>query len=454
MSETNATSSPSSPQSSESSRRQFLQTAGATAAGAMLINSALSSAVYAQGNDTIKIGLIGCGGRGTGAAANALHAHPANKLVAMGDLFIDKITGTDKRPGSLPALISQEGNAQIDVPKDRQFAGWDAYKGVIEASDVVLLATTPHFRPLHIEACLNAGKHIFAEKPVGVDAKSVRKVMELSKAAAEKKINLVSGLCYRYDKYVKETVEQIHSGKIGDVVSINSNYLTGWLWNNPRQPQWSDMEYQIRNWLYYYWLSGDHVVEQHIHSLDKALWIMNNEPPTHVISTGGRQQRTAPEFGNIYDHFANVFEWIRPGQAPVRVFSYCRQFTGQPTVTVDVSDLIFGTEGVASLDQHRITDRHGKVTWKRSPTTPENMYDSEHKALFGAIRAGEVLNNGDYMCKSTLMGIMARESAYSGKKITWEEIMKSDQDLSPEGGYQWEKLPVAPVAVPGEYKFK
>jgi predicted dehydrogenase len=451
MPQTNATSSP------QSSRRQFMQHAGATAAGAMVISSALSSAVYAQGSDTIKVGLIGCGGRGTGAAANALHASPGNKLVAMGDLFIDKILGTPEKKGSLDNLIASEGSAQIEVPKDRCFAGWEAYKGVIAESDVVLLATTPHFRPMHVEACLAAGKHIFCEKPVGVDAKSVRKVMELSKAAEQKKINLVSGLCYRYDKFVKETMEQIHNGKIGDIVSINSNYLTAWLWNNPRQPQWSDMEYQIRNWLYYYWASGDHVVEQHIHSLDKALWVMNNEPPTKVSSTGGRQQRTAPEFGNIYDHFAQVYEWEREGKPPVRCFSFCRQFTGQQQgVAVDVSDWVYGTEGVASLDQHRITGKDGKVAWKRAPTTPENMYDSEHKALFAAIRGGQVINNGDYMCKSTLMGIMARESAYSGRTITWDEIMDSKQDLTPEGGWKWDKLPVAPVAVPGPngYKFE
>jgi myo-inositol 2-dehydrogenase/D-chiro-inositol 1-dehydrogenase len=448
--ETNAISSP------ESTRRQFIQKSGATVAGAMLISPALSSAVYAQGSNTIKIGLIGCGGRGTGAAANALHAHPANKLVAMGDLFLDKILGTPQKKGSLDNLILSEGKDQIDVPKNRCFSGWDAYKGVIDASDVVLLATTPHFRPMHVEACLNAGKHIFCEKPVGVDARSVRKVMELSKAAEEKKINLVSGLCYRYDKYVKETMEQIHTGKIGEIVSINSNYLTGWLWNNPRLPDWSDMEYQIRNWLYYTWASGDHVVEQHIHSLDKALWVMGNQPPTRVTSTGGRQQRTAAEFGNVYDHFANVYEWEREGKAPVRAFSFCRQFTGQPSVSVDVSDFVYGTEGVASLDQHRIIGKDGKVAWKRSPTTPENMYDSEHKALFAAIRGGQVINNGDYMCKATLMGIMARESAYSGKAITWDEIYESKQDLTPAGGWKWDKLPVAPVAVPGPngYKFE
>lgn len=435
-------------------RREFMKKSTAAAVGAGLIPTALASAVYAQGNSTLRIGLVGCGGRGAGAAVQALGADPGNKLVALGDLFPDKVELKlgEIRGGAESLQIPPD---RIDVPKDRQFSGWDAYKGVIESTDVVLLATTPHFRPMHLKACIEAGKHIFCEKPVGVDAKSVKEVMDLAKEAAAKKINLVSGLCYRYDKYVKETVDQIHSGKIGDIVSINSNYLTGWLWSNPRQPQWSDMEYQIRNWLYYYWLSGDHVVEQHIHSIDKALWVMNDEPPTRVTSTGGRQQRTAPQFGNIYDHFGSIFEWDRPGKPIVRCFSFCRQFSGQPAVYTDVSDWIFGTEGTGNLDQHRIFDRKGKVAWHKPPTTPENMYDSEHKALFAAIRNGQVINNGDYMCKSTLMGIMARESAYSGKTVKWEEILNSTQDLSPPGGYQWTKtLPVAPVPVPGEYKFK
>ena len=425
-------------------RRQFVKTSTA-AAGAVLVSQTLSTAVYAQGGDKIKVGLVGCGGRGGGAVVNALNADEGAELIAVADLF------PDKAQKKLEEFKASEVADKVKVPKENLFSGWDAYKGVIATCDVVLLATTPHFRPLHVKACIDAGKHIFCEKPVGVDARSVKEVMDLGKQAEQKKLNLVSGLCYRYDKYVRETVDQIHSGKIGDIVSINSNYLTSWLWNNPRQPQWSDMEYQIRNWLYYYWLSGDHVVEQHIHSLDKALWVMNDEPPTRVISTGGRQQRTAREFGNIYDHFANVFEWEKEGGQVVRCFSFCRQYTGQPTVATDVSDWVFGSDGMANLDQHYIK---GKNPWKRPPTTPENMYDSEHKALFAAVRGGKPINNTDYMCKSTLMAIMARESAYSGKVIKWDDILDSKQDLTPPGGYKFEgTLPVAPVPVPKEYKF-
>ena len=431
------------PATTQPTRREFVKTSTAAVAGAALVSQALSTAVYAQGSDTIKVGLVGCGGRGSGAAVNALHADPGAKLVAMGDLFADVLEPARQN-------IANEATNQVDVPKERQFAGWEAYKGVITASDVVLLATTPHFRPMHIKACLEAGKHIFAEKPVGVDARSVREVMQLSDEAKKKGINLVSGLCYRYDKYVKETVDQIHAGKLGDIVSIQSNYLTSWLWNKPRRPEWSDMEYQIRNWLYYSWLSGDHIVEQHIHSLDKALWVMKDVPPTRVTSTGGRTQRTAPEFGNIYDHFGSVFEWDMGGGKTVRCFSFCRQYDGQPTVATDVSDWVFGTEGTANLDQHRIT---GKNNWRKPATTPENKYDSEHKALFGPIRSGQTLNNGDYMCKSTLMAIMARESAYSGRTIKWDEIIDSKQDLSPPTGYVWGPAPVAPVAVPKQYKF-
>jgi predicted dehydrogenase len=438
MSEANTTPSP------EPTRRQFIQNSTAAVAGAALISQAMSTAVYAAGKDEIKVGLVGCGGRGGGATVNALHADPGARLVALGDLF------QDKAELKLKELKLSDAGDQID-PKIELFSGWDAYKQVIAASDVVLLATTPHFRPMHLKACIEAGKHIFCEKPVGVDAKSVKEVMDLAAAAKQKNLNLVSGLCYRYDKFVKATVEEIHNGRIGDIVSLNSNYLTGWLWNNARKPEWSDMEYQIRNWLYYTWLSGDHVVEQHIHSLDKALWVMKDVPPTRVTSTGGRQQRTAPEFGNIYDHFGNVFEWDMGAGHIVRCFSYCRQFTGQPAVATDVSDWVFGTEGIANLDQHKIT---GKSPWKKQATTPENMYDSEHKALFGAIRSGTPLNNGDYMCKATLMGIMARESAYSGKTITWDEILNSKQDLSPATGFKWDKLPVQPVAVPNEYKFE
>lgn len=440
MPETNATETTVQP-----SRRQFLKTSTAAAVGAAVATQTLSTAVYAQGSERLKVGLIGCGGRGGGATVNALHADEGTELTAICDLFQDKI---DKK---LQEFAATDIAPQIKVTKDTQFTGWDGYKHLIDSVDVVLLATTPHFRPMMLKYAIEKGKQIFCEKPVGVDARSVKEVMELSNQAKQKNLNLVSGLCFRYDQYVRETVDQIHSGKIGEITAINSNYLTSWLWNNPRQPQWSDMEYQIRNWLYYYWLSGDHVVEQHIHSLDKALWVMNNQPPTRVTATGGRQQRTAPQFGNIYDHFGNVFEWDMPHGVQIRCFSYCRQYDGQPTVATDVSDLVYGTEGTASLMQHRIT---GKNPWKKRPTTPENMYDSEHKALFGAIRSGKAINNGDYMCKSTLMGIMARESAYSGQTITWDQIMSSKQDLSPKGGFQWGPLPVAPVAVPNEYKFE
>ena len=421
------------------SRRDFMKKSTAAAIGTAVVSQTLSTGVYAAGSDTLKVGLIGCGSRGTGAAVQALHADKGAKLVAMGDLFADQIKT------ALGVLTPQDVAPQIDVPADRQFSGWDNYKGVIEHVDVVLLATTPHFRPIQLEAAINAGKHIFCEKPVGVDAPSVRKVMELSAAAKNKNLNLVSGLCYRYDKYKQETIKRIHDGALGEIISLQPMYLTTGLWSKPRQPGWSDMEWQIRNWLYFTWLSGDHIVEQHIHSLDKALWVMKDEPPVRVEATGGRIQRVAPQYGNVYDHFNTIYEW----KNGVRAYSNCRQWN---ECRSDVADWVLGSEGIANVQLHTIKDRKGKTKFHKGEN-PENMYDSEHKALFGAIRSGNVINNGDYMCKSTLMAIMARESAYSGQPVTWEQIMASDKRLVP-AQYAFGPAPEVVIAVPGTYKLE
>jgi len=431
------------------SRRDFIKTsalvAGAAAAGSVLP----VGGVYAAGSDVIKVGLIGCGGRGSGAALNALHGDPSAKLISMGDMFEDKLVASAER-------IRKEEPQRVDVPKNRQFVGWDAYKGVIQESDVVLLATPPHFRPLHLAAALEANKHVFCEKPVGVDVPSVKKVMELCKQAEQKKLCIVSGLCYRYDEAKREIVGKIHDGAIGDIVNLQGMYLTGGLWVAPRQPQWSDMEWQLRNWLYFTWLSGDHIVEQHIHTLDKMLWIMKDQPPMKVTGNGGRTQRTGAEYGHIYDHFDTIYEW-NVNDRPVRAYCQTRQWVN---VDTDVSDWAFGTKGIADIMGLKIT---GENKWKRKEAK-ENMYDSEHKALFAAIRKGEPINNGDYMCKSTLMGIMGRMAAYTGKTIYWDKaaakadkkasaptLMENTEDLSPPK-YEFGPLPVPPVAVPGKGK--
>ncbi|QOV90144.1 Gfo/Idh/MocA family protein [Humisphaera borealis] len=421
------------------SRRDVLKMSTAAAVAAAAASWPLASAVYAAGSDQLKYGLIGCGGRGSGAAANAMHADSTNKLVAMADLWPDKVKSSHKN-------LTEELGQQMDVPADRQFSGFDAYKAVLEVSDVVILATPPHFRPMHLEAALNAGKHVFCEKPVGTDVPSVKRVMALGEKAKEKNLNLVSGLCYRYDIAKKETMAKIHAGEIGDIVNMQGMYLTGGLWMNKRQDDWGDMEWQLRNWLYFTWLSGDHIVEQHIHTLDKLLWTMKDVPPTRVTGNGGRTVRTDPAYGHIYDHFDTIYEWDSEDGPPVKAFCQTRQWVN---CAVDTSDWIYGTKGRANLMAHQIW---GEKAWKRKGKSP-NMYDTEHEELTKAIKTGKTINNTDYMCKSTLMGIMGRMAAYTGQTITWEKMLESTEDLTPPTYDPKAKYPTPPVAVPGVTKF-
>jgi predicted dehydrogenase len=429
-------------------RRDFMKASTAAAVSAAAIATiAFPSGVRAAGSDELKLGLVGCGGRGSGAAVNALNADSNAKIVALGDAFPDKVEK------SLDALSQSEVGDRVDVPDDNKFSGFDAYKGVIEKCDVVLLATPPYFRPMHLRAAIEAGKHVFCEKPVAVDTPGVKDVMESCRLAKEKNLSVLSGLCFRYNEAVQDVIKRVHDGAVGDIRMISSNYLTGGLWSNPRKPGWSDMEWQVRNWLYFHWLSGDHVVEQHVHSLDKMMWVMKDAPPLKVNSTGGRIQRTQPQYGNIYDHFTNQFEWADG----VRAITQSRQFVDCDT---DVSDTVYGSKGVASIMNFRIT---GATEWSRKKS-PMDMYDAEHVVLFNAIRKNQPINNGDYMTKSTLAAIMARESAYTGRTMYWDKaaaeasgvkevkpdqlIMESTTRLGPTE-FKWGDYPAPAVVVPG-----
>ena len=422
------------------SRRTLLKSGTSAVAAAALapISKALRHPpVHPGGTETLRVGLVGCGGRGTGAAANALRADSKVELVAMGDTFADHLAD------SFEVLSGTEDIAdRVRVDEEHRFVGFDAFEKVIASSDVVLLATAPHFRPQHVRAAVEAGKHLFVEKPVATDAPGVRSMMESVQMAAEKGLSVVSGLCYRYHFAKRETLRRIHEGAIGEIRNIQTTYNTSGLWHRGRSPEWSDMEWQLRNWLYFTWLSGDHIVEQHIHSLDKVAWVMGDEYPIKATSSGGRIARTDPKWGNVYDHFNTVFEWANG----VRAFSSCRQWNGTAN---DVSDHVYGTEGVARLQTHKI---EGKQPWRWRSEEPDDMYQNEHDALFASIRNNERIDNGDYMCKSTLMAIMARMAAYTGQVITWEQALASELDLSPEA-YEWGPLAVRPVAVPGVTKF-
>jgi len=417
-------------------RRRFLKTTAASAAAATLASAPF---VHAQGTDVLKIGLIGCGGRGTGAATQALNADPNVRLHAVGDAFRDRLDTAIATLGRDRAIA-----AKVDVPAERKFVGLDAYRQVIASGvDVVLLCSPPGFRPQHFRAAVDADKHIFAEKPVAVDGPGIRAVLAASADARRKRLSVVSGLCWRYDNAKREVFRRVHDNAVGDIVAMQCNYVTGTLWNRARTPQMSEAEYQMRNWLYFTWLSGDFNVEQHVHSLDKMAWAMRDVYPVRCYGLGGRQVRTGPEFGHIFDHMSVVYEW----ENGVRCYANCRQ---QPRCFNEVNDFIMGTKGKVNVMQHIIT---GENAWRFAGARGPDMYQQEHNELFAGIRRGEPINNGEYMCKSSLMGIMGRMACYTGQQITWDQALNSQQNLFPADLTMESQLPVPEVAKPGETRF-
>ncbi|WP_425618891.1 Gfo/Idh/MocA family protein [Anatilimnocola sp. NA78] len=418
-------------------RRNFLKTSAALAvAGSVTTTLTGARSLHAAGSDTLKVALIGCGGRGTGAAVDAMAADKNAKITVLADAFGDRI---ETAKNSLKNPLGE----QLDVKPENCFVGIDAYKQVMASDvDVVLLCSPPGFRPAHLRAAVEAGKHIFCEKPVAVDAPGVRHVLESVEMAKQKNLNLVSGLCWRYDYGVRETMKQIQDGMIGDIVAIHENYLAGPLWHRGREEKWTEMEYQMRNWLYFTWLSGDHNAEQHIHSLDKAMWLMGDKPPLYCYGIGGRQVRTEPKWGNIYDHHAVVYEW----ENGVKCFAFTRQM---PVGFNETEDFVMGTKGKASIIKHEVVA--GDTKWKYRGPKP-SMYKVEHVELFGAIRSGTPINNGIYMSYSTLLAIMGRMATYTGEKITWEMAMNSKEDLTPPK-LEFGDTPIPTVAIPGTTKF-
>jgi predicted dehydrogenase len=312
---------------------------------------------------------------------------------------------------------------------------------VIDAVDVVLLATPPGFRPMHLRAAIDADKHVFCEKPMAVDAPGVRSVIETAELAKLKKLCLVSGFCFRYDLGKRETIERVHGGAIGDVLAIHCNYIANPIWHVDRKPSMSDMEWQMRNWYYFTWLSGDHNVEQHIHSLDKAAWVMKDTYPIAAVGLGGRQVRIEPVYGHIFDHHAVVYEYANGA----KVFSFTRQMKN---CFNEVSDHVIGSNGSCQLMQHKID---GPKAWQYRGK-PTDMYQQEHDELFAGIRAGSAVNDGGFMAYSTLMGIMGRMATYTGQKVTWQQALHSKENLMPPNLDMNASLPVPPVAKPGVTK--
>jgi myo-inositol 2-dehydrogenase / D-chiro-inositol 1-dehydrogenase len=409
-------------------RRDFVKTAAAVSVAATLPNG---FGVFAAGSDAIKVGVIGCGGRGTGAAIDCLKADPGVEIVALGDLVPDRLA-------SSLARLTKDFPDRVKVPADRQFAGFDNYQKVCALPDVNLIVTAapPGFRPIHLKAAVDAGKHVFMEKPVAVDPVGIRSVIASSDLAKQKRLAVVAGTQRRHQRRYLEMMKRIQDGQIGEIVAAQCYWNQGDLWVKDRTPEMSEMEWQCRNWLYFSWLSGDHIVEQHVHNIDVVNWALGTMPK-NVVGMGGRQVRVGPQHGNIFDHFAVEFEYPNG----VRVTSMCRQTKG---CHERVEERIVGTKGVAWSS--------GKITGA-TPWTFEaeelNPYVQEHIDLIASIRKGAPLNEGRQIAESTMCAVMGRMSAYTGRMISWEWAMNSSMLSLAPAKYAFGPNPVDPVAVPG-----
>ena len=410
-------------------RRTFLNT---SVAGALAAPS-IAHAAFASGTERLGVGVIGCGGRGTGAAFNAVAASSDVDIVALGDVYSDRLNGSR---GHMQKLENR-----LKVTDGDCFTGWDAYQQVIAHPevDLVILATPPHFRPMHFHHAVANGKHVFMEKPVAVDPAGVRKVIAAAAVADAKNLSVVAGTQRRHEACYLETMRRIRDGEIGEPVSATCYWNQGGLWSNDRQTNWTDMDWQLRNWLYFTWLSGDHITEQHVHNLDAVNWALGAHPRS-ATGVGGRQTRIDPRFGHGFVHFAIDYEY--PGG--VHAMSMCRQADG---CAGRVEEIVQGTKGrsVTSSGRARF---EGGPTWSYQDENP-NPYVVEHRNLQASIREqGPRFNEGRRIAESTLTAIMGRMSAYSGKTITWEEAMQADLDLTPPA-YAFGDLDTPMIARPG-----
>ncbi len=416
-------------------RRVFLATsAGLSAAVVGAAHAARRRSARPKNTDLLRIGLIGAGGRGTDATVNCIESSPNVQLVAIGDLFQDRLDGSLKR-------LRDHKNAgpAIKVTSDTSFVGFDAYKHVLACDiDMVILATPPGFRPTHFDAAIKAGKHVFMEKPVAVDPVGIRTVLAAAELADQKGLCVVAGTQRRHQKLYLDIMGRIQDGAIGEVVGGSCYWNQGGLWVVEQKRGMSDMEWQCRNWLYFTWLSGDHIVEQHVHNIDILNWAMGGHPVS-AVGMGGRQVRTEPKYGHIFDHFAVEYEYANGA----RVLSTCRQIQG---CSNRVAEHVVGTKGTSDPNQGTI-DAHRAYKFKGDDPNP---YVLEHADLIDAIRSGNHINEGQRIAESTMTAIMGRTSAYTGRQVSWDWMMRTSKlDLMPKR-LEFGKLEVPPVAVPGQ----
>jgi len=437
------------------SRRRFLKRSSVAVAGAAALSDfPWLQTAHAAPDDPIRIGLIGCGGRGTGAVADALGAAtkvvypqtgyhtedlaagatPATKnvsVIALADVFPDRLNSCRQQLSGL----------NITIPNEMCFTGFDAYKQLLAVPQVnyVILATPPHFRSIHLKAAIEAGKNAFIEKPVAVDGAGVKMVLEAGELAKQKGLGIVAGTQRRHMRSYNETIKRLHDGAIGEVIYGRAYWNGGTIWVIDRKSGWSDMEWQLRNWNYFTWLSGDHIVEQHVHNLDIVNWALNAHP-IKALALGGRQARPGPAQGHIYDHFAVEFEYANGA----RMFSQCRQMDG---CEGKVGEAVVGTKGTSNCANY-IKASDGAL-W-RFREQDVNAYQQEHQDLIASIRAGAPLNEAKAVAESTFTAIMGRESAYSGRTVEWDALLNSPAKLGPPK-YEFGTLPFPEVAIPGKY---
>jgi predicted dehydrogenase len=414
-------------------RRNFIVATAATLATAPTV----ARSAFAGGADTLKVGLVGCGGRGSGAALQALAADEGTVLFAMADVFRDRLENSRK------GLRQNSGEGRVDVPDERCFDGFDGYKDVIDLCDVILLASTPAFRPQHLRYAIEKGRHVFCEKPVAVDATGLRSVFETVRMSKEKNLCLAHGFCWRAHLGKRAVYGEITSGRLGDVRLAYGTYLAGGVWHRGDKPEWTEMERHLRNWYYHGYLSGDHIVEQAVHSIDKIMWAFNDKPPLNAVAVGGRQQRTDPKFGDIWDHFSVIYEFDGGAQGHL----ITRQWNG---TAMENLDRVLGSEGIAHIDGWANKfEIAGSNPWKYEGGI-NNMYQTEHDNLFAAIRSGAVFNQGDAMARSTQAALLGRMAAYTGKRISWEDCLNSDEQLTPDT-WEWGDRPAPTPPIPGKH---
>ena len=430
------------------SRRSFLKKTTALAGG-LAISSSLAAGVHNAVEDVIRIGLIGCGGRGTGAATQALSTSQNVRLVAMADAFRDRL---DKSHKNIAGQLEDNDLAadRLSVSEEHKFVGFDGYQKVIELCDVVIIATPPGFRPIHFEAAVNADKHVFMEKPLAVDGPGVRKVIAAAEIAKQKKLNVVVGLQRHYQKlYTEGWVDMLQNGVIGDITASYVYWNSGGVWVRPREEGQTEMEYQMRNWYYFNWLCGDHINEQHIHNLDVGNWVKQSYPVT-ASGYGGRHMRNGKEHGEIFDHHFVEYTYADGS----KMISQCRHWKGCAN---KVTEAFVGTNGSAPAPG-KIMTKSGYALLNHNARRDPNPYQTEHDVLFEAVAKGEYkFADAENGAKSTLTAILGRMATYSGQEVSWDKAMGSKLDLSP-GQFDFNSAPPIspmetgfyPVPVPGE----